>query len=71
MFEKVKRILALVGVILLAGIYAATLILSLIDSPWAKGWLKVSVVMSVVVPVVIYGYILVYRILKNKRDKDE
>ena len=71
MFEKVKRILALVGVILLAGIYAATLVLYLIDSPWAKDWLKVSVVLSVVVPVVIYGYILVYRILKNKRDKDE
>ena len=65
MFEKVKRILALIGVGLLVGMYVATLVFALIDSPWAKDLLKVSIVMTVLVPVVLFAYILVYRMLKK------
>lgn len=65
MFEKIKRILAWTGVILLAGMYAATLVFALIDSPWAEGWLKASLLMTLVVPALLYAYILTYKLLKK------
>ena len=65
MFEKIKRILALIGVALLAGMYLTSLVLALLDSPAAKDWLKVSLVMSVLVPVLLFAFILVYRMLKK------
>ena len=69
MYEKIKRILALIGVILLLGIYLVTLILAFVDPTASKDWLKAAVSATLVIPVLLYGYILVYRILtKNKKD---
>lgn len=69
MFEKVKRILALLGVILLVGLYLATFILAFVDPTASKDWLKIAVAATLVIPVLLYGYLLVYRILnKNKKE---
>ncbi len=65
MFEKIKRILALAGVVLLVGMYIATLVFALLDSPMAKDMLKASLVVSVFVPVMLFAFILVHRILKK------
>lgn len=69
MYEKIKRILALIGVILLIGLYLVTLILAFVDPTASKDWLKAAVSATLVIPVLLYGYILVYRILtKNKKE---
>lgn len=66
MFEKIKRILALIGAILLAALYLITLILAFADPTASRDWLKAAVCATIIVPIVLYGYILVYRLLKKK-----
>ncbi|MCI8995439.1 MAG: hypothetical protein HFI30_07100 [Lachnospiraceae bacterium] len=66
MFEKIKRILAFAGAILLATMYIGTLVFALIDSPWASDWLKASLSMTLVIPVLLYAYIFIYRLLKGR-----
>ena len=65
MSQKIKRILALAGVMLLIGLYLITLILAFVDPTEAKNWLKASIVCTVIIPVFLYAYILVYRNLKK------
>lgn len=60
-----KRFFALLGVILLVGLYVSTLVLALINSPAAKEWLKVSVLATLIVPILLYAYLLIYKITKK------
>lgn len=64
--KKTKRILALAGAVLLFALYAATLVLALIGSEHALTLLKAAIVCTIIVPVFLYGYILVYRVLKRE-----
>ena len=65
MLDKMKRILALAGAVLLAGLYLITLILAFADPTASKDWLKASVVCTVVIPIFLYSYLLIYRYLKK------
>ena len=71
--KKLKQILALIGVVLLVCMYAATLIFALIDSPAASGLFRASVAATILVPVLLYAFILVARLLKdhNYDQKDD
>lgn len=68
-FLKVRRITAWVGIIILAGLYASTIILALIGTETSRTLLKFSILSTFVLPVLMYGYILMYRVLKG-RDED-
>ena len=68
--KKAKRILALTGAILLVCLYATTLVFALMDSPAASGLLKAAVAATILVPVLLYAFILVARLL-NRNDGDE
>lgn len=68
--KKMKRILALIGVVLLAGLYLATLVFALIGSPQAYGLFRVCVVLTVIVPVLLYAYMLLARALKKEDPKN-
>lgn len=65
MSKKPKRILALLGALLLIALYLVTLILAFVDPTEAKNWLKAAIVCTVIIPVFLYGYILVYRYLRK------
>lgn len=71
--KKIKQILALIVVVLLVCMYAATLIFALIDSPAASGLFRASVAATILVPVLLYAFILVARLLKdhNYDQKDD
>lgn len=71
--KKIKQILALIGVVLLVCMYAATLIFALIDSPAASGLFRASVAATILVPVLLYAFILVARLLRdhNYDQKDD
>ncbi len=56
-----RRILAIAGLILIAGLYAATIICALIDSPFARSCLMASLFCTIVVPAVIYGFLMITR----------
>lgn len=69
--KKAKRILALAGAVLLICMYVCTLIFALIDAPAAGGLFKASVAATILIPVLLYAYILVARLLKNRSDDAE
>ena len=64
--KKLKRISALLGVFILIAMYLCTLIFALIDSPVASDLLKASIAATIFVPVILYGLLLVTRLLKDR-----
>ena len=62
-----KRIFALIGALLLFGMYLATLIFVLIDSPLAFTLFKAAVLLTIAVPCLLYAMILVYRYLDHRK----
>lgn len=65
MFQKFKRIFALLGAVLLAGMYLITVVLAFADPTASKDWLMASIICTIVIPCFLYAYILVYRYLKK------
>lgn len=65
-----KRILALVGIVLLVGIYLISLIFALIDHPLKTSMMYASLYGTVVIPVLIYAFLLIGRLL-HKDDTEE
>ena len=68
--KKTKRILAIIGIILLAGMYISTLVFAFIDHSKTLWMLKSSVACTILVPVLLYAYTLVYKLLKKDDDSD-
>ena len=67
--KKMKRILALITVVILVVLYAATLVFAMIDSPWAFSMFKACIGMTFVLPVLLYIYFWIYKVLN--KDSDE
>lgn len=65
MSPKIKRVVALLGVVILVGLYLITLILAFVDPTASKDWLKASIICTIIIPVFFYAYLLVYRNLKK------
>lgn len=63
--KNAKRILALIAAILLFGMYLSTLIFALIGSPKAIDLLWASIACTIVLPVLLYGYMLVFRLTRH------
>ena len=66
--DKLKRIMALLGVILVAGIWIATFIIGVTGGP--KQLLTAFLVLSVVVPVLIYAILLIARTVSGRSATD-
>lgn len=64
--QKLRRILALLGVIILVGMYVVTLVFALSSSPNANNMLMASIVCTVIIPCLLYGMILLTRVLDNR-----
>lgn len=71
--KKVKRVLALVGVILLLCVPILLIIGAFTASPDSSALLMASLFCAIAVPVLIYAYMLIYRLVKknNKEDEDD
>ena len=69
--HKLTRIFALIGAILLAGLYICTLILALIDSAYTSDLLKAAIASTIILPILLYAYILIYRLAKHSDDSSE
>lgn len=65
MYQKIKRILALLAVIIIALLYLTTLVLSFFQSERSGELLMVSIVATVVIPVLLYIYLWLYRLFKG------
>lgn len=67
--DKLKRIMAMAGVILVAGIWIATFLIGVLGG--SKQLLTAFLVLSVVVPVLIYAILLIARTVSGKPATDE
>ena len=61
-----RRIVALIGIILLLALYASTMVFALMDSPAAKDLLMAAIFCTIAVPVLLYAMQLVARRLRGK-----
>ena len=68
--KKGKQILALLGVILLIGLYVSTIICALSASENFMDMLMASLFASAVIPVLIWAYTFIYKLVK-KTDTEE
>ncbi len=63
--KKTKRILALTGAVILFGMYACTLIFALTDHSETMGLLKASIACTIILPVFLYAYSLIYKLIRR------
>ena len=69
--KKMKRVLALAGAVILAGLYLIVLILGLTASPAAQNMLMAAIACTVIIPCLIYGMMLIANVLGNHRASDQ
>ena len=68
---KLKRTLALIGAVLLLGLYLATFVLAILDKSATMGMFKASVACTILIPVMLYAYTLVYKWTKNRNKEND
>ncbi len=69
--KNTKRILAIAGVVVLAGLYFATLIFALLDSPRTFTYLKISIGLTILIPVLLWIYLSMYRYITQKKEASQ
>ena len=68
---KLRRIFAIIGVVLLVLMYLSTLVFSLIGGELAFTWLKASLLCTIIVPIYLYIFTAVYKWLKNRKESQD
>lgn len=63
--KKVKQILAIIAIVLLVGLYLSTLVFAIIGSSDTMVMFKAAIFSTVVIPVLIWAYSMIFRLLKN------
>jgi len=71
MKKKVIRIFALIGAVLLAGMYLLVLYLGLTASPDAQNVLMAALGCTIVIPVLLYAMTLMARVLDNRTKPED
>ena len=66
--KKTKRILALIGAILLLLMYVAAFIVTILDHTSDMRYWKAAMVATVIIPVLIWAYSFVYKLVKGSDD---
>lgn len=66
--KKTKRILALIGATLLLLMYVAAFIVTILDHTSDMRYWKAAMVATVIIPVLIWAYSFVYKLIKGSDD---
>lgn len=61
--KKAKKIFAIIGIILLAGLYISTLVFALMDSELGFKLLQICIFSTIAVPVILYVCNMLYKLL--------
>lgn len=69
--KKIKQILALIGVVILIGLYVSTLVCALSSSENFMNMLMASIYATVIVPVLIWAYTFIYRLVRKDSDDEK
>ncbi len=68
--KTIRRILAIIGIILLLALYGSTLVFALIGNPDSMLLFRAAVIATIIVPVLLWAYTFIYRLLKGQDDED-
>ncbi|WP_066715323.1 hypothetical protein [Clostridium sp. Marseille-P299] len=66
--KNVKRVVALAGVVLLLSLYVVSLISAIFAKPYANGLFMASLFCTIVIPILLYGFLIVYRQVHKEDD---
>ena len=66
----IKRVAALTGVVLLVGLYAATLVSACLATPATKNLFLASTVATVMIPILLYALQLIYKWIGNRTEEN-
>ncbi len=69
--KKVKQILAIVGVIILVGLYVSTIVCAVSASENFMNMLMTSIYASVIIPVLIWAYSFIYKLIKKDSEEKD
>jgi hypothetical protein len=69
--KNLKRILSLIGAILLFCMYASTLVFAFIDHTKSMWLFKASIACTLIFPILLYAYTLVFKITRHDQDQDD
>lgn len=61
MKQKLKQIIAIIGIVVLVGMYVVTLIAAIFDNPKTMTFLQISVILTVMVPIILYLFLYMLR----------
>jgi hypothetical protein len=68
---QAKRILAIVAIVLLVGMYITSLVLAIIHSPAALNFLKISLGATLIVPIILYFIMMFLKLSTPNLDPEE
>jgi len=66
-----RRILAMIGIVLIVLMYLASLIFAFIDPTQSKSWLAASIFTTFFVAFVLYAFNLLLKMIQDKNSKEE
>ncbi len=66
--KTVKRIMAILGIVILLGLYITTLVMAIIDNSSTQTLFKTSVVATILIPTLIWIYTYIYKLIKKDTD---
>ena len=69
--KKARQILAIIGVIILIGMYVTTLVCALSANENFMSMLMASIYASAVIPVLIWAITFIYKLLKKNDEQDD
>ncbi|WP_310604339.1 hypothetical protein [Anaerosporobacter sp.] len=69
--HKSKRILAIIGIVLLVGLYVVSLIAALFATKTSASLFKVSIFCTIIIPLLLYAYTMLCRVFRRKDTDDD
>jgi ACR3 family arsenite efflux pump ArsB len=69
--KKSKRILAIIGIVMLVGLYVVSLISAIFATEASATLFKVSIFCTIVIPLLLYAYMMLCRVFRKKDDNND
>lgn len=66
--KKTRQILAWIGIILLIALYVSAMVLAFMGGERAKEMLGVAIFCTFVVPIMLWVYTFIYKLIKDKKE---
>lgn len=68
--KRIRRLLAIIGIVLLALMYLVTLLCAIFDVSSGMFLFRACVTCTILVPILLWGYTVIYRLAKGKHEQE-